>query len=283
MTESTPRPSNKNNNKNKNKVVVFDLDETLGHFLVSRTIWDALTHFLKYNHINYPLSELDFEKICEIFPEIFRPNLFEIMNIVKKAKQDKKCRGVYLYTNNRYDRSWSKMIVEYIDKMTATDPDDPLTLFDRLVLAFKINGVVQEPCRTSSYKRLTDFYNCCRLPSNTHVCFFDDTYFGDMDVENVYYVKVKPYFKLYTRNEIKTRLETSELIGNIMSNLLERGDESDEDFQKVAEENKKTLIHFILEFFKIAKTPFFHKTRDEHTIDEFVSVRMKTHLYNFFE
>ena len=44
----------------KQKIVVFDLDETIGHFYLIRLLWDSVHHFIEYNNIPYMMDQTDF-------------------------------------------------------------------------------------------------------------------------------------------------------------------------------------------------------------------------------
>ena len=148
---------------NINKYVVFDLDETIGHFVLIRNIWEALDRFIAYNHINYLLTQYDFNAILNEFPELFRPGILSILLSLKKKKRQGLCKGIMLYTNNKYPKKWVNYLTEYIEHRIGGG------IFDNIILAFKIDGEIQEPCRTSSDKKYTDVIRCCRIPSNVQI------------------------------------------------------------------------------------------------------------------
>ena len=71
------------------KIVVFDIDETLGYFFQFSIFWEALSSFIKKQDINYKLTQQDFNKIFDLFPEFIRPNIISILNYLKyKKKQE---------------------------------------------------------------------------------------------------------------------------------------------------------------------------------------------------
>ena len=70
-----------NDMTNINKYVVFDLDETIGHFILIRNIWSSLVRFINYNNINYSLTQDDFNKILDKFPGLFRPGILPILSL----------------------------------------------------------------------------------------------------------------------------------------------------------------------------------------------------------
>ena len=63
------------------KVIVFDLDETIGHFMqLSELDWKLKRYFGK------DITKKHFFKILDIFPEIFRPNIFNIFKYLHRMK-----------------------------------------------------------------------------------------------------------------------------------------------------------------------------------------------------
>tara|TARA_Y100000389_G_scaffold144318_1_gene142648 strand:- start:7775 stop:8674 length:900 start_codon:yes stop_codon:yes gene_type:complete len=169
--------------KNKiNKVVVFDFDETLGCFVQLGVFCDAIE---KLN--NKKLSKREFFKILNLYPEYFRPHLIPILIFLKQKKIKKELYKVCLYTNNQGPKEWAAKICEYLDKKMN------FKLFDKHIGAYKTNGVITEPTRTTHEKTVDDFFNSTNFPFNTKICFIDDVYHPEMDKSNVYYINVEPY------------------------------------------------------------------------------------------
>lgn len=243
------------------KVVVFDLDETLGHFYSIRLLWDAVHYFIDYNKITYTPSQKDFNYLMDAFSETLRPGIMEMLKDLKDKKKRNKCKGVMIYTNNRYSKSWVDLITGYFKNRLDTD------IFNRVILAFKLNGVIQEKKRTSSEKKYSDLLKCCKLPDDIEVCFFDDVDYPGMRNENVYYVKVKPYIYTYTKTDIVKKIFESALLDNILK----------------TEENKKIFITYILKYLDMEKYGFDKKQLSDIRLDDIVSKRMKTHLKLFFD
>ena len=57
------------------RVVVFDLDETLGHFSQIGHFYDGLEHYYARN-----LPQDYIEKLLELYPEVIRPGIISILN-----------------------------------------------------------------------------------------------------------------------------------------------------------------------------------------------------------
>ena len=66
-----------------NNIIVFDLDETLGYFTQLGIIWECLINEIDNNLLNF-FNTLD------LYPEFLRPNIFNILNYIKKKKKQKK-------------------------------------------------------------------------------------------------------------------------------------------------------------------------------------------------
>ena len=64
----------------KNKVVVFDLDDTIGHFVQLSGLDWFLTKL--YGKV---IKREHFNEILDLYPEVFRPRIFEIMTFLKNS------------------------------------------------------------------------------------------------------------------------------------------------------------------------------------------------------
>ena len=241
----------------KTKIVVFDLDETLGYFSEFGMIWEAVSSYILKN--NSVLKELDnqelFNNILDLFPEFLRPNIFSILEYLKRKKKKSKCNKLILYTNNQGPTEWAKSIIKYFEMKTN------YKLFDQIIAAYKINGKQVEMCRTTYLKTHEDLLKCTKLSSNVEICFLDDIYHPGMDNEKIYYINVKAYKHDLSFAEIIKRLIKSTLI-NIV------------DENEFKEEISKRLIRYHY-------TPRY-KTNDEQDVDIIISKRIIFHLKDFF-
>ena len=166
------------------KIVVFDVDETLGYFVEFGIFWESLNVYIKNHHIDYELSQHDFNKILDLYPEFIRPNILSILNYLKHKKISKACNGVMIYTNNQGPKQWVLYIKEYFEHKIK------YKLFNHIISAFKVNGKHIELCRSSHDKTYDDFIKCSKVPDDVQICYLDDTYYPEMNAENVYYIKV---------------------------------------------------------------------------------------------
>jgi len=167
----------------KKYAVVFDLDETLGHFSQPYKFWYNLKKFLNTES----LDEIYLYNLFDLFPYFFRTNIFKILKFIKKKKISGDCDYVMIYTNNNGPSYWVNYIKNYIHKKLKYN------LFDQIIRAFKINGEIVEVCRTSHGKSYKDLLSCTKLPHNTQVCFIDDQIHPHMNHNNVWYIFLQPY------------------------------------------------------------------------------------------
>ena len=248
------------------KIVVFDLDETLGCFVEVGVFWDALEAYAKLPsgqagpsgqaYANNKLTSTDFFEMLDIFPEFFRPNILKILKHVLKKKNQNACAQLLIYTNNQGPSSWVRMISEYFDSKLGQK------VFDRVIGAYKINGRLVEPKRTSHEKSVVDLNNCADLPANAEICFIDDLYHPAMDKSNVYYINIQPYHVSLPFEEMATRYYTAKHMSNKhMSNT---------DFVK-----------FVTTFMKQYKIIVAPKSDAEKQSDLIVSKKLHSYLAHF--
>jgi len=177
------------------KIVVFDVDETLGYFSKLGKIWKMVE--------SKNQNQDTFDTLLDLFPEFIRPHMLTILKYLKRQKTEFICNKVMIYTNNQSPtEKWIQYIKNYFENKLK------YPLFDKIIGAFKINGKKVELGRTSHKKSYTDLITCAKLPVNTQICFVDDTYYPEMDVSNVVYVKVKqPYIYDLSNEVIMKRLK----------------------------------------------------------------------------
>ena len=179
------------------KVVVFDLDDTLGHFVqLSRLDW-----FLSklYGKI---VTREHFNEILDLFPNIFRPCIFTIMEYLKKEKKRRKDVKVMIYTNNTGCKIWVHRIKSYIEKKIN------YKIFDRVICGWKYDGSIIEPNRTGWDKKYTDLLRCGHLTKKDEILFLDDQYHPDMFHQKVRYLQLKPYIYNYPFKKMIMKYKT---------------------------------------------------------------------------
>jgi len=239
------------------KIVVFDLDETLGYFTELGMLWDTIQHYL-----NHDLGQLTFNKLCDLYPEFFRPHIFTILKfLVKKNKKSKKNK-IMIYTNNQGPRSWTMHIKNYIEHKLD------YKLFSQVICAFKVRGKRVELCRTTHDKTYDDFVRCTKIPKSTEICFLDDQLHEDMQHDKVYYINVKPYHYSISFPEMIDRFIKSKIGKHLI--------------HKYYKNNIDKFTTLSLRFLKNYRHPYYNKSSKEHSVDKVVSKKMMVHLQSFF-
>jgi len=185
-------------------VIAFDLDETLGSFADLETLWSSIKSF----HPNQ--SNIDFNKLLDLYPEFIRYGILPILAFLYQKKRKGICDKIYIYTNNQCPPEWCKFIAKYFDYKLGCETE----LFDKIICAFKINNKIVEVGRTSHNKSYNDFIKCTILPKKTKLCFVDNTYFIEMVNDNVYYIQPKSYIHHLSSETILDRFLGSDLCRN---------------------------------------------------------------------
>ena len=166
----------------KNVAFVFDLDKTIGYFTQLAIFMEAVEEYIKRQ-----LKLKEFFKLMDMFPKIFRPDIFQIFEYLKCLKKKHKYVKVLIYTNNMGPKNWVNHIRKYIEYKLD------YKLFNRTIAAWKVRGVVYEPCRTSHGKSLSDLIKCSNLIKNDKICFLDDQKHPQMIHRTVDYLYLHPY------------------------------------------------------------------------------------------
>lgn len=244
-----------NVNNSINYVVVFDLDETLGHFTQLYTFWMLFIDYINESKENEKL----FFKLLDLFPKFLRPSILNILKNIKTKKKKNICNYVMIYTNNNGPKTWANMIKNYFHYKLKYE------LFDKIIGAFKVDGKQIEVCRTSYGKSFKDFINCTRLPSNTQICFLDDQKHDDMYHQNVLYINLKPY------------------VHNI--DFEKMASKTYEKMHKYFPKNKSKddFINYIKSYTKNYSLDYIDKTKVEYNIEKVFSNVLVKKIDKFFK
>ena len=235
-----------------NKIIVFDLDETLGCFTEVSIFWEALEKFYGTNLLNE-----SFYDVIDLFSDFLRPNILNILEYIKDKKINNECDKVMIYTNNQGPKSWVNMISTYFNNKIG------YKLFDNIIAAFKISGKIVEYNRTSHDKSVEDLIRCTRISPNTEICFIDDQYHPLMNMDNVYYINVKPYYYSMPYEE-----------------MAEKYYNHQKDNMTV---KKEEFITYILNYMNQYNYPIKNKSEDETELDKIISKKIVIHLEEFFK
>lgn len=194
--------------------IVFDLDETIGHFTQLYTIWETLKElYVKKKSLNDIKEQELFNYVLDSLDNFMRPLIMEIFKYLREKKTKLKNLAVMIYTNNNGPKKWTLMIKNYIHYKLNSE------LFDNIICAFKVDGKVIEPCRTSHQKTYNDLMRCTSITKTTQIFFIDDQYHEKMKHENIYYIKIKPYIFEYSFDEVCEQLKNRHIILFIKDNI----------------------------------------------------------------
>ena len=189
------------------RIVLFDMDETLGIFSDFGAFMKILNTNIRRSHTSFSVSIYDhFNELLDLYPELLRPRIFDIMKFLARMKRVGKCANVMIYTNNTGPISWSNRIKDYFNANAG------YPVFDRVIGAFKDpSGRVVEVRRTSHDKTYDDFVRCSNMVGKFEVFFIDDREHPGMHAENVYVINVKPYTREISMREFAARFKRSAL------------------------------------------------------------------------
>ncbi len=246
--------------RNYTKTVVFDLDETIGHFKQFYCLYQIISKYAEK-----PVSQPSFNAILDLYPEFFRVGIFSIFEMLYRKKRQRTIGGIYIYTNNKCDGDWVKRIVSYIESKICTGE----SLFDDLILAFKIRDQIVEPRRTMETKAYSDFVRCIMFPEeDVEVCFIDNTEYTRMSENKVYYILPSPYYHSLKNAEIMRRFFHLPFLSFADKKRVETifkltcSEVSSRHPAQTMEATRK-IMYYIREFLLIRKyvVPPTHKTR----------------------
>ncbi len=175
----------------KKKTIVFDMDETLGHFSELNMFWTSLKEYLFLKNLSHHIvdkhEETTFFRLLDIYPEFLRPNIIGILKYLRIKQEQGDVDKIMIYTNNNGPKDWVLSIRNYFNAKLG------YPIFDNVIAAFMVNGKIVEPKRTTFFKTYEDLVNCTKLSKHAEVCFIDDQYHPHMINDKVYYIYTQPY------------------------------------------------------------------------------------------
>jgi len=197
--------------------VVFDMDKCIGYFTQIARYQDIIEELTR------PLKVNEYFDLFNMFPEIFRPGIFNVFRYLAKEKKKGRLK-VIIYTNNNGPPSWAGNIRKYIEHKIKKK------LFDRTIKGWKYDKKIVEKNRSGYAKTWKDLLDCSQLNKHDKIIFFDDRDEHDgMRHKNVDYQEVKPYkvdithevfVKRFMRSKLKNKLGYIE--ESVLKNICER-------------------------------------------------------------
>ena len=177
------------------KLVVFDLDETLGHFSQLGLLMQAVKATA---HRTMSIAEA-----IDIFPEVLRPGIPKMLVDLRDRKKNGELIEVIIYTNNCGHPSWANSIAEALNAKLG------YRLFVQVIPGYVGRG----SCRTTMDKTVHDLHRCIPLPPLVDVCFVDDAHHPGMINDSVYYIRLPPYYCPLTLDAMLDRCCTYYRVG----------------------------------------------------------------------
>ena len=174
--------------------LVFDMDETLGHFSQLASFWGAVERAHSRT-----LSPEVFCEVASLYPEYVRPGIPAILAQAAGLRDAGYIDAIAIYTNNNGPRQWVRYVAQWLETLAGRP------VFDFIIPAYMIGNTIVEPRRTSHAKSPDDFLRCTGLPPSTRMCFVDDQEHPPMRNPSVYYIKPRPYHAGLLPGELAAR------------------------------------------------------------------------------
>ena len=211
------------------KIAVFDMDETLGIFSEFGEFIHILTSILNAkrgygdgssdssgsedNENESPGTALInkyFTQIMDLYPELIRPKILDVMRFLSRMKRVNRCSNVMIYTNNTGPISWTNNIKNFFNAKARYE------VFDKVIGAFRRpNGEIVEVKRTTHDKTYADLVRCTNMLGKFEVFFIDDRKHPGMHAENVYVIRVKPYSRHIPMQQFIARFKNSRIFHSL--------------------------------------------------------------------
>lgn len=164
----------------KHKMIVFDLDQTLGFF-------DQIVYIINQTHLE------TYAPLFELFPEIFRPQLFELLHSLALLKKNHRVKGIVLYTNNR-NEDFVHQVIQYIHMKLGCSLFEPVITYHSTE-------------RTTREKSYQDLFSCIKDGTAHLFCFIDDKYHERMKHVQIYYIHSEAYHYVLDEKEVNMRIQ----------------------------------------------------------------------------
>ena len=246
------------------KIIVFDLDETLGFFTQINILWENIG-----NDNDSESLQLLFNDTLDLYPEIIRPDIQTALKYVYDKKCKGKCDKIMIYTNNKREKEWISSVAHYFKYLLNIKA--PCALFDQLIYAFKINGEIVEPHRTTHKKTHCDLISCTKMPYETQICFLDDSLYERMNNINVYYINFEPYIHHLPFSEMVRRfadnMNNSALIQRVLN----------------AHGGKTNFVKTVLPIVHSYNFPYIKKRFGEYEMEYVITRRIIEKIKLFFK
>ncbi len=157
------------------KTIIIDFDHTIGYF-------DQIVYILNIIEKTYhqTLNDLEVFDILDHYPYIFRPRIFDIIELIKKYQFIKKLQFFILYTCNK-NIKFVNTITKYIEQKINS-----YNIFN-----FKIFNYDHKKKIETIYTKTNN-----QVQENDVLCFIDNKYFTYRS-KHIKYIKCEKYIYNY--------------------------------------------------------------------------------------
>ena len=284
-TPPPPPPQNK-----INRIVVFDFDETIGYFSDLYILWNGYKEWMNYHHAPPEDAYTDdffFYKMLDVFPEFFRPGIWEIFNYLVLKKKENQYKSFYIYTNNNCEENWVNLVVSYIHLRLNYELVNKIVWGHRSAPSASSQHKTKTRITSPRLKSYSDFMRRIEsdgsLNSKTDLFFADDSFHKYMVHKRVYYIKPFPYRHSLS---LETMIRRCYSLCNVCGEEGGGGHTTTEEWKK---EQRKCRFHYDMnrkKFIEYMTGLFLEKTiptaiRDTHDFRVFKEIMY--HLCCFFE
>lgn len=186
--------------------IVLDFDNTIVHLEQLRYVYEYILGSYANNKTNSSAyANSAWYNFLDDFPEIFRPRVFDFLNLLIQLRQLGYIHSIVLYTNNLGGKEWIDTHVKYISTKCKLEKD--LSLFDNVIYTYKnYKNEIIDKRRTSSDKIVSDVYNILKGDENRDsIIFIDDQMYTQMQHPNLKYIKLNPFQVKFTKEIICER------------------------------------------------------------------------------
>lgn len=167
------------------KVIVFDLDETIGHFEEVSIFLSGLQSIMGKSKI----PDKYLFKLLNLYPIFFRTGIMDVFKTLIREKKKNSSLKVVIYTNNMGPRSWTLLIEKYIHKKLK------YKLFDKVITGYRPHE--KNNLRTTHDKTYSDLVKTTGYDNkDTRFLFIDDQPHPYMIHTHITYLKVYPYIRV---------------------------------------------------------------------------------------
>jgi hypothetical protein len=186
--------------------VVIDFDNTIVCLEQLRYVYNHILGSYSNNKTNVSAyTNSTWYNFLDDFPEIFRPRIFDFLNLLIQLRQLGYIHSIVLYTNNLGGKDWIDMHIKYIETKCNIDTNDKL--FNDVLYAYKNHkDQIVDNRRTSTEKTASDVYSILKLnTSKDSVIFIDDQMYPEMQHPNLTYINLTPFRVAFTNEIISER------------------------------------------------------------------------------